>query len=305
MKRLAISLATLCLVLTLSVPVLAAAPNPPIKLTKLGVESYSVLRLDKYPTRYGVVEYMPQDSVYVSVTAVMEPAWTDKLKKVTVKKEEASLTVGGKAVPQVGYLPYAGKFSTSIRNIYANRPNKWPEEKNPVIYNGVFAVPKDAKNASFKILDMQQDIDIPDAQAEAPTPAANVKFEVLETSKVTELPREVRLGKEKYKTTISNSGGPILAAKLRITPSAGNAVDKPHLFFYGTDWLGVVYDNGASAPCLGELRSKGLITSHVSHNNNQYNGKFKVDEITFYFAAPTAYKSFKLLFLNVPVAEGK
>lgn len=264
-------------------------------------------------TSRGVVETLRQaDTVYLSVDAFVAIEWTDKARSVRTDSRQIVLVDGdGKTIPPIGAFRY-GYFRRGAVRLALRRPPDWQTEKRPMFFNAVFAVPHDAKSFELRLGQASAKFDVPEPVDSTSPPGDTVRVTIIGSRLVDQVTDEIRLGRDTAPTTITNPAGRILEVRFRLRPLKGNWYGgpaselgaPPHRFFWSAAWIGVACDDGYYTPRLGE-KSEGKINSHASHNPLRgEDGKWAAEEATFYFAVPEKVKTFKLLYLMKPVAEG-
>ncbi len=283
----------------------AAAPTVPLKIEKVAVQTYAALYVQKFAGNYGQREVLSAPGkVFLSITLLINPQWSENIKRFQVSGRQITLSIGGTKLNPVGAIKYPGVLETFIRSLYLRRPYRWPHTVRKESYNAVYLVPQGTASVVLHLGDTSIPIKVPARVQELPNQADGVKVAVLGAREVPSIKRLVRAGSQKLFSDITLPWSRILEVRIRFSILKPNQVTSPNSFNWTTNWFGVLYPGGAAAPCLGELGREGAIHNNVIHGRTITPGRPRVEELTMYFAAPAGVKSFKLLYLNQPVAQG-
>lgn len=305
MKRRLGMIISLVAVVFLLVSSAAAAPKVPLKIEKVEVQTYSALYVQKFAGNYGQREVLSAPGkVFLSITLLINPQWRENTKRFQVNGRQITLSIGGAKLTMVGSTKYPGVLETFIRSLYLSRPYRWPNTVRKESYNAVYLVPQGTTSAVLHLGDTTVPIKVPAQVQGLPNQADGVKVAVLGVREVPGIKRLVRAGSQELHSDITLPLSRILEVRIRFSILKPNQVTSPNSFSWSTRWFGILYPGGAAAPCLGELGRKGTIHDNMIHGRTITPGRPRVEELTMYFAAPAGVKSFKLLYLNQPVAQG-
>ena len=309
MKRFAALISGMFTILLLvSGPSLAANdPQPTLKVEKVEAAMYRELVLTEKASMYGVRETLrPEADLLAAVRIVLVPEWTDQIKRLQVDHKEIKLSLpDGAEVTMVGYFERFGMFSLQTRSLYAYRPNNWKEKTDPVIFNAVFSVPAETREAVFKIGDTSTPVQFPSEVSPVPDPAEAVQVEIIESRLVDSIQAEYRVGELKPKpvTVITCPTGKFMEVKVKITPVRSNG-DSPDNFFWYTPWFAARLETGEYVAVEGELFMDGL-SNNVSHNLGRGSDGWSSGQATLYFPVPNSAAGFQLVYVFSEVGEGR
>lgn len=283
----------------------AEAPLPELTVEDVTTTVYEELFIT---TAFGGMlhSYRQDGTVFLAVELVILPQWTEEIKNFRIKTDEMALTApDGTEFPMIGYFEYIGQFKLLTKTLSGNRRSNWQEEPQKVYYNAVFAVPSGGQSYQLKIGPLSADIEAPADIAQWPDHARTVNVEILSSRLVDEVKSIHTVGKEKLETTVSNPQGKLLETTLKITPATpgmGNFY-RPENFFWHAPWFWVLCDNGHYTQAVGEHYRDSLNRS-LSHSQHYSDGKWSSVEAVLYFAVPEDVKSFTLIYVGSPIAEG-
>lgn len=306
MKRIIVRLLCLAALVMWLAPQASAAPQVPLKITKVDVAAYSELLLAVQSGSNGEREVLDTGGkVFVSITVLIDPQWTQDTKRAKVEAKQIVLEIGGQKVRMLGYMRYLGQLNTYSHNFYVSKPYKWPNTVRRETYNVVFLAPKGTTDAVFHMGSVSAPVKIPIAISPTPNPATGVKAELVSAKMIPSVHRQTRVSGQKFGTTITNPAGGILEVKVRMTPTKPNSIDSPNQFFWTTSWFAIQYDGSGMVGCMGEQMRDKKLHRNVSHSRSSGGSGFRTDDVTLYFLAPANAGRFKLLLLGNTVAQGQ
>jgi hypothetical protein len=127
--------------------------------------------------------------------------------------------------------------------------------------------------------------------------------EILSSRLVDQVKSIHKVGEEKVETTVSNPYGQFLEVQIQFTPLKHNSSSR-NTFFWHTSWFWVLCDNGCYTQIIAE-HFMDKFSHNVSHNPSYHSdGTWGSGEATLYFPVPKDTKSFTLIYITSPVAEG-
>jgi hypothetical protein len=241
--------------------------------------------------------------VFLAVRAVVLPQWTEEIKRFKIDAKEILLTApDGTEIPMIGYFDRVGQFAVSTKHLNASRRSDWQEKPQQVYYNVAFAIPKDGQKYQLKLGPLSVDVEKPAEIEQSPEHGSMVNVEILSSRLVDQVKSIHKAGDEKVETTVSNPNGQFLEVQIQVTPLKHNYY-RPGSFFWHTSWFWALCDNGCHTQTIAE-HFMDKFSDNVSHNLSYSNEKWGSGKATLYFPVPKDTKSFTLIYITSPVAEG-
>jgi hypothetical protein len=297
---------TLVLGLTTGAAWAADPPMPQLTVDKVDAAAYKEVRLARLAGEYGVNETFRMDGhVLLSIRLTVTPQWTEPIERFEIDdKNIRVVTDTGSEIPMIGSFEQLGMFRLENRSFSPYRPYDWKEKKESESHSAVFAVPETVKSVEYKCGPISKKIQIPSV-TEAPNPASVVKFQIASAKLLDKVETSHRAGdiEPSPKAMLANPNGKILELRVKITPTMGNGND-PNSFFWKTEWAALKVDGVGFVRVLGQW-FMDKVDNGVSNNLSASSGTFNTDEKVLYFAVPEGAKSFTLLYLNQPMAQGQ
>lgn len=299
-----IVLSIMTMLVTFSVQTTRAAdkPFPELKLEEVTVTAYEELFLMELP---GMIESLRLDGkVFLAVHTVILPQWTEEIKRFELDakaKDVMLIAPDSTEIPVLGYFDQVGQFEIPSLNRSVSRRSNWQDEPQKVYYNAVFAIPEDGQKYQLKLGPLSVDVEKPAEFEQSPEHGSMVNVEILGSRLVDQVKSIYKVGEEKVETTVSNPNGPILEVQIQVTPLRSNSFVGG--FFWHSSWFWVLCNNGCYIQTVAEDFMDQL-NDNVSHNLSYSNEKWGSGEATLYFPVPKDTKSFTLIYITSPVAEG-
>jgi hypothetical protein len=146
------------------------------------------------------------------------------------------------------------------------------------------------------------DVEKPAEIEQSPEHGSMINVEILSRRLVDQVKSIYKVDKEEVETTVSNPNGSILEVQIQVTPLRSNSF--PSGFFWRRSWFWVLCDNGCYIQTAAEDVA-GKLSDNVIHNLSPLDDeKWMSGEVTLYFPVPKDTKSFTLIYITSPVAEG-
>jgi hypothetical protein len=286
----------------------AAAQDEAVPLTVDTLEvtafpSVVIAEDDRYPCCFPET-IAPEGQVLLLVEAVFEPPWTEEVDNLRISSRDIALTGAGaeEPLPLIGSYEYHGFFRLRAPSLSARKPRNWPDESEPVHFNGVFLVPADAGELS---LDLGGSVTIPvtvPEPGEPPAPADVAEISIAGTERVDSLESTSRSGSTEIVSTITNPNGAILGVTVSIDPTANNDLEDPTQFVWQTWNFALMYGDGHYAPLIGQPLASS-ITQSTTNSHRDDSMEWSPTERTLYYAVPADAESFSLYYGPTLVAE--
>ena len=303
-RRIIMVLSIMTILVAFSVQTTRAAdePFPELKLEEVTVTAYEELFLMEVP---GMIHSLRLDGkVFLAVHTVILPQWTEEIKrfKLDAKAKDVMLIAPDSTeIPMLGYFDRVGQFEISSLNKSISRRSNWQDKPQQVYYNAVFAIPKDGQKYQLKLGPLSVDVEKPAEIEQLPEHGSMVNVEILGSRLVDQVKSIHKAGEEKVETTVSNPNGQFLEVQIQVTPLRYNSV--PGSFFWHTSWFWVLCDNGCYTQTVAE-HFMDKFSDNVSHNLSHSKEKWGSGKATLYFPVLADTKSFTLIYITSPVAEG-
>jgi hypothetical protein len=302
-RRIIIVLSIMTMLVAFSVQTTMAAdePLPELKIDELIVTAYEELFLMEVT---GMIHSLRLDGkVFLSVRMVVLPQWTEDINRFKIDAKEILLTApDGTEIPMIGYFDRVGQFAVSTKHLSASRRSDWQEKPQKVYYNVAFAIPKDGQKYQLKLGSLSVDVEKPAEIEQSPEHGSIVNVEILGSRLVDQVKSIHKAGDEKVETTVSNPNGQFLEVQIQVTPLRSNSFFGG--FFWHTSWFWALCDNGCYTQTIAE-HFMDKFSDNVSHNLSYHSdGTWGSGKATLYFPVPKDTKSFTLIYITSPVAEG-
>jgi hypothetical protein len=304
-RRIIIVLSMMTMLVAFSVQTIMAAdePFPELKLEEITVTAYEELFLMELP---GMMQSLRLDGkVFLAVHTVILPQWTEEIRRFELDakaKDVMLIAPDSTEIPMLGYFDQVGQFEISSLDRSISRRSNWQDEPQQVYYNAVFAIPEDGQKYQLKLGPLFVDVEKPAEIEQLPEHGSMVNVEILGSRLVDQVKSIYEVGEEKIETTVSNPNGPILEVQIQVTPLRSNSF--PGGFFWRRSWFWVLCDNGSYIQTVAEDVA-GKLSDNVGHSLSPLDDEtWMSGEVTLYFPVPKDTKSFTLIYITSPVAEG-
>lgn len=287
-----------------------AQPVGGVEIVKVDAKSYQRLAYflgDPVPSSRPMIR-SPSGKVFVVVRLELKPKPgkdDDGEDAVVLEAEDMALVdEKGTKYAMVGNCSRDGRFTPGEEGFYL-----YPGEEFPPLaeYDLVFVVPQSVKNATIKMGDAEKKFALPANVLPTIDPTQIATFKIQQARVVTKLESKYELG------PLDNPAGEgtietestatrFLSLKILIQPKANNT---EYGFSATSSDFGLLLGKEVFVTAIGHASFDGFTYGNAYLSSDvDKTGKHDALEKTLFFPLPGRIKTFKLLYLTRPVANG-